>query len=104
MGNNNFDAAPAISGIGAGGGTTVDGNSTYGAVGVGGETGYTTAELDIGPERIRGNKGRSEIAVLVIGAACAVCYPVEEHEGTLSTKVGTDNGDDASSKDTPAVV
>lgn len=50
----------AISGIGAGGGTTTNGKTSMGENGVGGETGYTRAnseEIDI---RGRGGYGRSE--------------------------------------------
>lgn len=60
----------------------MEGNSTYGIVGLGGETGYTIAELG-GPDRMRGKKGRPEIAVSVIGAAKPVCKYVEEHVGNV---------------------
>lgn len=49
------------------------------------------ADFD-GPDRIRGKRGRPEIAVSVIGAAKSVCKYVEEHVGDLIPKNSTDDG------------
>lgn len=55
-----LDATTAISGIGAGGGTTADGKTAIGYYGVGGETGYVNADYYEIELRNRGNRGRSE--------------------------------------------
>lgn len=54
------NATSAISGIGAGGGTTADGKTAGGVYGVGGETGYVVADYEEKEVRNRGNRGRSE--------------------------------------------